>query len=417
MLRRHFSSQGDRCKAQWLADELTGNCNKSPPANRGEFLGTNYRQDASRSHALARGLRAFLVLLLIGLNSAAAQQQPADQTAGPSCKFEDSAIFKRRPVGVPQVVAAFIDKPRDDAAPEKLKDHILYRRLLGRLASTALSDASARTCAFGSEVNSALDLVFELNDIGRGAADECALNRCTRWMADIIMSTRLDEAKFAAAANAIAATIRQSDNPNPAHPRLGAQRASQEAYRHIYAPGTKARILVDVSAQDFVTIDFGRFTAWFETQQSLLRTPIDQTTGPQASGAAAPCTTGKLPDVEDINIDRAGWGQRSIILIRQAFTAEGVSGISNPSLRSLCHPGDSHNSPVSAPWATMAERVGCAREQLGDDRWLVLFSKRNPALSRSEMHAYAGTIAHALEADRCVSPSLRIFIANFLQEN
>jgi hypothetical protein len=345
-----------------------------------------------------------------------------------SCSFEKNKAFDRVPVPIHRITAKFLAKPPADADAEQIRRYFIYSVIVGKYSSRQLYDSSLGRCSFGAEVDASLELSFELFSLGRNVHDECSFSKCAQWLSDVLQYSPIDARGFANAVDAIAESRRKSDSYDVKYLRLGVQRATQEAYRHIYAAGSKERILVDLSAEDFVAAKFDDFAGWFARQQAVLQNPRnDKTSSPQPPvsdpGGSAPntanedCGTYHDVSVQQLDIDQRGWGQRSIILINHAFESDGVSEINNPTLRAFCHPSDNDGDALDTPpWRDMAGRISCTRERLNRDRWLILFSKTEPVPTAADMAHFADGIARTIGADRCIHPELRILVANFTQQ-
>jgi hypothetical protein len=367
-----------------------------------------------------------LIVLLMALNSVAAQDIRAGGNADHVCRFEENKAFARRPIPSHQITTKFLTKPHGDADVDQIKKHFIYSAILGRFAAAELSKSSLRQCSFGSTIDPSLDLYFELFSIGQNVHNECSLSRCARSLSDLLQSANIDQQAFQKLVDAIVKAMRRSDSPDPRYLRLGLQRATVEAYRHIYSAGTKERIFADLSPQDFQDIGFDEFISWFKRQQNALRKEDDKAPSLQVPSVSvlspaqigdAQCAPNPDVRVEELNIDRQGWGQKSIILINHGYKADGLAGIDNAALRAICPPGQNNLDAVDAlPWRDMAGQISCHRERMNRDRWLIVFSKEEPVKTSADMRRYAQAIAQALKADRCVHPELRMFVVNFLQQ-
>ena len=369
-----------------------------------------------------------LIISLAATLSVAAQDSPGVRVTGDNCSLADNKAFERRPIGEHQITTRFIVKPDTSAGSVEIKRHLIFSHILGKIASTELYRSTLKQCTFGTELDPSLDLYFELFSIGRNVHNECSLSRCARLLSDLLQTTVLDRPAFSTAIDSIAEEMRRFDSPDPARPRLGIERAIREAYRHIYPPDTNERILFALSPEDFLGIAFDDFFAWFARQQDALRHAADRKGSPLSRPlpesslstpeiANADCAASPDLNVRELDIDHHGWGQNSIILVNHAYKRGGVGGIDNPVLRAICHPNDAKPDALSVlPGSEMGGRVACIRQRLNRDRWLILFSKQEPALASADMRRLAQTIAQALKADRCTHQELRIFAAKFLPQ-
>jgi hypothetical protein len=343
--------------------------------------------------------------------------------AGDTCGPDKIKGFERRPVAAHQVTANFIVKPGASADAKEVKNFVSYLYVLGKFSSRQLYKSSLGRCAFGVNTDTSLNLHFELFSIGQNIHDECSLRRCARSLSDLVQSAVMDQNGFSQTIDALAATIRRSDSVDFRYPWLAARTATQEVYRHIYPAGTRERILLDISSDDFLHIGFDEFSAWFKSQQTALRnaegrneSPVPASSPPPQQLDDGPGATTRDISVEELDIDHHGWGHQSIILIDHAYEREGVVGIENAVLRTLCHPSGKHTGLDAEPWRDMIGRLSCYREVFGHDRWLILYSKMDPAATANDMVRYARAIAQVLELDQRVHPGSRIIVAKFLQQ-
>jgi hypothetical protein len=372
---------------------------------------------------IAAGSVWLLTISLGELNSATAQDASVVGAAGNACGLDKIKGFERRPVATHQVTANFIAKPDAGADVSEIKKYVSYLHVLAKFSSRQLYKSSSGRCAFGANTDTSPNLHFELFSIGQNVHDECSLRRCARSLSDLIQTAIMDQGGFSQTIDALAAAIRRSDSVDFRYPWLAARNALQEVYRHIYPPGTRERILVDISSDDFLHMRFDDFSAWFKTQQAALRDANDRP-GPLAATSPPPTAqTEDLPggttrdvDVEELSIDSHGWGHQSIILMDHAYEREGIAGIENATLRALCHPSGKDTELDVEPWREMVGRLSCHREVLGRDRWLSLYSKKEPTATGAEMVRYAQAIAQVLRSDQRPYPGLRVIVAKFSRQ-
>jgi hypothetical protein len=343
--------------------------------------------------------------------------------AGDTCGPDKIRGFDRRPVATHQVTANFIAKPDAGADGNEIKRYVRYLHVLAKFSSRQLYKSSSGRCAFGANTDTSLNLHFELFSIRQDVHDECSLRRCAQTLSDLIGTASMEQAGFSETIDALAASIRRSDSADLKYPWLAARNALQEVYRHIYPAGTRERILVDISSDDFLRLNFDDFSAWFKKQQAALRNATERE-GPKATASPRPtaetedlpgATTGDV-DVKELSIDHHGWGHQSIILIDHAYEREGIAGIGNVTLRALCHPSGNDVGLNAEPWREMVGRLSCHREVLGRDKWLSLYSKNEPPATGADMMRYAQAIAEVLKSDQRPYPGLRIIVGNFLRE-
>jgi hypothetical protein len=379
-----------------------------------------------RNVFVAATILCFMVSFLGAPNIASGQEPRAGKEPRASCSFEENKGFERRMSPTREITAKFIVKPEANADVKQMRMHYVFSRILGRYASRQLYSSSLRRCSFSSEIAGTFDLYFELHSIGTNVHDECSLARCAQWLSELIEKMDIDQGEFRNAIDAIAKSQSRFESGYVRNPRLGVDRAVQEAYRHIYRPGTQERTLADLSAEDFADTKYDEFVAWFRSQQRVLRSAKDGNALPGQSSPGAStyvsqdhdsgCRANSNVNVEDLNIDAHGWGQRSMIFVNHGFKTNGIAGITNATLRALCPPYEKAPGVLdSQPWQEMASRISCSRDQMNRDRWLILFFKEAPPATSAQMRRYAHAIAQTLAVDHCVHPELRVIVVNFSQ--
>ena len=361
--------------------------------------------------ATIAGAVCLLALSSAALYPVAAQDRAAGHTAGGICSFEENEVFERRPLPGHHITTKLM-KPPANANAQEIKTHFIYSVILGKFARDKVYAASLRQCSFDYEVDASLDLYFELMNIGR-THNDCSLNRCAGLLSNILRTTVIDRQAFIRTIDTIAQRIRRDNSPEPRYWALGVRQATREAYRHIYASGTNAQILVSLSAEDFLNAEFDAFLAWFKERQSAFLSRKD---GQRPLNDDAYCASSSDIGIQELDIDGYGWGHKAIIMVNQGFTADGSLGIGNPKLRALCPPGDGNAGILAnSPWREMVGNISCSRERLNRDNWLILSSKEGSVSSAEEMRTYAHAIAQAVKADQCIHPALRIVLVNFTQ--
>jgi hypothetical protein len=361
-----------------------------------------------------------LTISVVPLKCAMAQGPAKTESAGNTCNTKTIKGFERRPTATHQVTAHFLVKPTDGATDGAIRNHIEYLHVLAKFSSRELFKATSGSCAFGANTDTGLNLNFELFGIGQNVHDECSLNRCASALSSLIESAVISPNDFSRTIDDLVAGIRGSQSVGFEYPVLAAGNAVQEVYRHIYSPGAPERILFDISASDFASIRFDNFSTWFKAQQEALRNgqapkgqPAVEPPLSRRSMEDVPVATAHDLEVEELNVDHHGWGHESIILIDHAYEREGIFGIENATLRAVCHPKSS-NAPLQAqPWQEMADRLACRREFIGRDKWLCLYSKKEPRTTVAEMMRYAHAIADLFKSDDRVHPGLRVIVAKF----
>jgi hypothetical protein len=372
-------------------------------------------------------IRKFACLIMAGVFAISAapsdltQAGDAPQTyaAGTKCDLNQTKEFERRPAFPHWIVAKFVIKPKATADTDELRKFFTYLHILGKFSAKKLYTQSLERCSFGYGVDAFANLEFELYDIGQHVRDECSLSRCVSSLSNLIASSTISQDEFSQTVTDLIRTIRRSELITFKYPGLAANNALREVYRHIYLPGTRERVMLDIDSNDFLRARFEDFNEWFETQQVSLRN--GDTVEPKPFSSSSQTADGVSPsashvDVEELKLDHHGWGHKSIILIDQAYESEGIAGIENATLRALCH---SHEKGVELdrePWREMAGRLSCHRDRVGQDRWLGLYSRAEPRATGEEMMRYAQAIAEVLKGDRRARPGLRIVVATFLQQ-
>lgn len=370
-----------------------------------------------------RTVLRLLVLSWIAPSIATAQGHVGAGPVTEACSVQDNKAFQRRLAPGHEITARFISKPLPNDGADKMKKYFIYSRILGRYASRQLYNYSLRRCSFGPEVAASFDLHFELYSVGNNVHNECSLSYCARLFSSFLESVVIDKASFASTVDAITKSIRDTDSAHLRNFRLGVPRAAREAYRHIYRSGTQERTFIEISADDFHAVTLEEFVGWFSAQQGFLRSESRSSAPPQQLGSAGTpssneaisCEASPKLNVNELNIDHDGWGQNALILIKDGFKESGLSGITNRELRALCPP--SEVAPDDERWQEMASKISCIRETVNQDRWLVLFSKKEAqAATASDMRRYADTIVQALREDKCVRPNTQVLLAIFSRQ-
>jgi hypothetical protein len=360
-----------------------------------------------------------LTISASSFNRSMAEEITKFDRARSACDSNKFKGFERLPTATRQVSAHFLAKPAASATEGEIREYLEYLQVFAKFASRQLFKASSGNCAFGSRTDATLNLSFELFSIGQNVHDECSLSRCVRKLSQFINSASISRNDFSATINDLVVGIRRSDLVDFKYPGLAARNATQEVYRHIYSSGTRERILADISASDFISIRFDDFSTWFKAQQAAFQNAQNYKKEPSGSSLSTNSMEDVLGagtydfEVRELIIDHHGWGHQSIILVNHAYEREGIPGIENPTLRSVCHPNSSDVPLDAEPWREMADRLACRREFMGRDRWLSLYSKKEPRATGVEMMRYAQAIVGLLKADEHTYPGLRVIVAKF----
>jgi hypothetical protein len=362
-----------------------------------------------------RLLPAALALLLLVASDAI-----AISASNSTCDVAEIGGFDRAPSPVYRLTTNFPVKP--DADANEVRSDITNLHVLADLSVGRSYQASSGQCTFSAGANTPLNLSFELYSINQSIPDECSLSRCVRLLWQLIESVAPDEVEFSRTIDRLVAARRRSDSVDFRYPGLAARNALQEVYRHVYPAETREGILVNISSRDFLRIDFAEFKAWLKVQQAVLRNANERKELRPPVAPAPPAPMGSTPrgrtgdlDIEELEIERHGWGHQSIAVIRNAWGREGIAGIENAALRALCHPNENNAVREVELWREMAGRFACRREVLGQDKWLAVYSKREPPATPTEMVRVAYAIAGAFKSDQSAPSGLRIIVANFLR--
>lgn len=335
------------------------------------------------------------------------------------CTLSADGLVRRSTLAL-QVTATFITKPRIGANTDEIKKHIIYSRILGRLAATRLAKSSSERCTFGAETNG-LDLHFHLFS-GRTTHNECSLSLCARELSDVLRNTAIQLNAYSLAIDSIVKDLRSADGVDFRFPLLSARRAVLEAYRYIYSTGTVERIFSDLSAEDFSEKKYDEFVAWVDRQRIDLRKTAQSASShaefeisPAPVDMGSACVSKPEVKLKDLNVDHHGWGQLSLLMIRNAHKKDGADGIENTALRTFCDPNKKGaDNAADSPWREMSGRVRCFRQTFNQDKWLILFGETEPQ-TLANMRRNAQSIADVLKRDTCVDPRLEIFVVNFSQ--
>jgi hypothetical protein len=360
-------------------------------------------------------------LILFVRPSVRAQDVPPETRSDISCNSlpNNRALgLWTNPSRVPRIVTSFIGAPSADAGTTQIKRHILYSNIFGLF----VSKRSSGQCFLWYAMDSSLVPSFEISRAGSGGPNACFQQRCTQSLSQLLDSMVLDRQAFTGLIDGLVRDIRSSDSINLSSPALSMMHAAGEAFRHIYPPGTREHILLSLSAEDYLAVQFDEFSAWLTEKQNAFRSirdgkepPVNSSDNEPPLAEAKTCLPGLNIPIEMVDIDHHGWGHRSLIMIKSAFRGDGLFGIENAGLRAFCPPGEQSDVLKTFPWRDMIGRISCSRRRMSDqERWLTLFSKQEPSATVTDMARHAHGIAETLTAERCVDPGLRILVINFL---
>jgi hypothetical protein len=373
------------------------------------------------------------VIWLATAQSVSAQGASSERPSQGDCSAEGVKGFELFRGPAPQIRTKFLVKPDVGARGAEIRSSFIYSQILLFFAVEELFKSSLRQCPldWGRVDTESLELKFSLSRIGYVGANserKCSLNRCADALSELLQSAAIDRLRFRDLTETIAEKARRNGSVDLKNPSLAALLAAEEAFRHIYPPGSRERLLLDVSgsgyesANFYNSANFEEFAAWLTIQQDALRrlsgTASPTAATPSASSADDDCAPSAHVDVEGLKIDHHAWGHRSIILIKNVYTnrAGEFGRFETAALRALCGPtGSGPRELGDFPWSEMASRIQCTYGQVNRDDWTVLYAKQNPP-SVAEMPRYAQSVAKALEGDKCTHSGARVLLVDFLQQ-
>jgi hypothetical protein len=296
------------------------------------------------------------------------------------------------------------------ASPGEIRIHLTNEYILGRLLAMKLRSIDRR-CSYGFTVDTDFSITLESLNAN---ADDSLSNECGQQLSSLLRTVEPNEIEFDSARKAIADAKKHVSSRQSTYLALGVRSATVEVYRQLYADGTPEKIWLSLDASDFENARYDEFLNWYKRHFDGTTTDAFSV-APDTPDLAVQhlCKARQIPMVQQLNIAKVGWEQRAILLVDQGYSAAGSTGITNPTLRNLCPP---HALTVSAG-DVVSDRLrgilSCAREHLGNDKWLVVYSNEKPVASLEEMKDLAQTIAKGLSGETCSETRSRIYIANF----
>jgi hypothetical protein len=381
----------------------------------------------SKKSSLTQIFHWLLVAWLAAAQTASAQTHSLEAPGQASRKNETVAGFEQFPGPVPEIRTNFLLKPGPDADQTALKAQIIYSRVLLDFVGRQLLRAPLRECAllpqeFG---DASLELRFVLSRVPApgfaaglfGEADpstsmEVALSYCTRLLSGLLKSAVIDRSTFVEIIRSNLEILHRHELLDFKYGYLSAMNAAEEALRHIYPPGSKARLFLR-SVEDYERADFDEFNTWFARQQAELRRLVGSSPAESAISPALPdeepCSPTTHLNIEELNLDHHGWGHRAIILIKNEYTRK--PGWSNQMdtalLQNLCGPGS----------ADTGHGIRCRYRIVDRDRWLIFYgygTRESP--SAAEMRDYAQAIADASAENKCADPARQLLVVSFSRQ-
>jgi hypothetical protein len=299
------------------------------------------------------------------------------------------------------------------ASPGEIRTHLINENILGRLLTMKLRSFDRR-CSYGFSVDSDFSITLEAFNT-KANADDSLSDECGQQLSSLSRAIEPSEIEFESARKAVAdAKTQEVSRRQSTYLVLGVRSAELDVYRQLYADGTPAKIWLSLDASDFENARYDEFLNWYKRH-------FDGATAdafgaaPDAPDLAAQhvCKVRPIPMVQQLDIAKSGWGQRAILLVDQGYSTAGSTGIANSTLRNLCPPHAQTVSAIDAVSDRLRGILGCVREHLGNDKWLVVYSNKQPVASLDEMKELAQTIAKALGGETCSETRSRIYIANF----
>jgi hypothetical protein len=370
---------------------------------------------------LCKKVALFSMLWLTAIQSGWVEKAASEGSRPDQCDVEKVSGFEVFPGAAPEIRTTFLVKPGADAPLPEVQRHFIFSMVLAGLAGGARSPSTAQCPLFSWGVDqTSLELRFVMvARAGEADGGMCRLSRCARRLSEVIQSARIDQQTFSSATNLLARTFQVQTGASLRSPLTTVGPAANEALRHVYPVGFRERMYADHSAKDFEGLQLNEFSGWLEGQQNALRAALpNEPAHPLALRSnEEDCTSATSATLDEVSVDHHGWGRRSIILIKNAFTMRPgeLASIKNPALQALCFP-DRPTSEPGFPWDEMSGRIQCAYFELGEqERWLVLQGGWDPP-SAQDMWRYALGIAKALHGGKCLPTQLQILVANFSGE-
>jgi hypothetical protein len=345
---------------------------------------------------------AFLTVLVVSSHIAAESN---------SCNLasDGGRLFNRVPKGETRLVSRFVAEPPKSATPEERRAHLTKELVLAQMLASR-AESIEKSCQFSAGADSTYELYFDWSAVGAGPVNACSLSRCAKLLADIFQNERLDVRLFSTTVESIVKAKEQLNIEKPTYLSLGLRRATLEVYRTIYAEGTPENMLVSLDKRDLQSVQFDEFVAWYEK----LRSPEKLVTESSGPVMQRKCEPGSTSIVQQLDLAQSGWGHKAIILIDQGYSENGPEGIPNADVRELCTPGRTDKKPFGA---SPEPGLNCAREHLGADKWLVVYSNKQPVATVHEMKQLAEGIADSLRDEpRCESRP-RLLLGTFSSRN
>lgn len=296
------------------------------------------------------------------------------------------------------------------ASPDEIRTHLANENILGQFLTMKLRSVDRR-CSYGFSVDSDLSIALEAFHTN---ADDSLSNECGQRLSSLSRTVEPNEIEFDSARKAIADAKTRASSRQSTYLVLGVRSATLEVYRQLYADGTPEKIWLSLDASDFENARYDEFLNWYK--RYFAGTTADAfSVAPDTRDSAVQhvCKARPIPMVQQLDIAKSGWGQRAVLVVDQGYSADGLAGIVNPTLRNLCPP---HAQTVPAGDVASDRLRGilsCAREYLGNDKWLVVYSNKTPVASLEEMKDLAQTIAKGLGGETCSETRSRIYVVNF----
>jgi hypothetical protein len=367
---------------------------------------------------------AYFSLIICCVALICASQQAASET-----NIDDGCVgaeqnkafeFRLGPSSPPRIIVKFVTRPGADADAAQIRRHVHHWKVMGGYVSSH----SSSQCIFAAGMNSSLVPSFEFSTLvpqrDRGA---CLPRACIQTLSNIFLSAVVDKQAFSTAVDRLAHIARDSNRSDIPTSAYSVRAAEREAFRQIYRGDTRERIVLDVSAEDYRSVDFDQFTVWLLKQQDALRAVLNGTAPPveppspdQSLQLSPPCSLGPEAPIEQLNVDHHGWGHQSIIMINYSVGGENDNRVISRMLRAFCPHYEVNPALDGQPRHEMADRMSCYTIGFAErTQWLVAHSKRVQQ-SAVDVQRYAQAMAKTLNAARCSDLRLRIIVANFLQQ-
>jgi hypothetical protein len=329
------------------------------------------------------------------IRASLAQQTALKAGRGSNCEVSDNGGLIAS-VDSNRVDFTISIDPKDDG--EQRKRTFIYIRILTTIISNRLNELTSGRCAILPQTEPAF-----------------------RWHLSTIPNSDIAIDEFRKSIEFIKHQFNIFENADLRYPTVGANRAAGEAYRHIYAEGSNEWIYTSISADDYRMADLESFIAWFKAKRedflnskSVETIPPRPTSPEKTSRKVGECVVVADVKPRQLYIGRRAWGHHAIVMVRNGYDLRGQVDMRNSVLGQLC--GITGSDQGAEDWRAKRDVIGCFNQSLGSDRWLILYSKREPARTSMEMTELSKAIGESMIRDKCADNKVEIIVAKFANE-